>query len=264
MAEAARNVAVTGARPLAVTNCLNFGSPEQPERMWEFAEAVRGMGDACRALGLPIDRRQRQLLQRDGGGGRDPADADDRPGRPARRRAPRRARRASAAAGDDVIFLGETRAELGGSEYLAVRHGLERGAPPLLDLAAEKRLHAAARASSRRAGSSRSAHDCSDGGAAIALAECAIRAGIGVEAELPGAGLRPDVAPLRRVRRPRDRQLRARRRPTALLARARELGVPAARIGRTGGARLRISPGVDVSVAEAHDAWARTLPEALG
>ena len=75
VAEAARNVAVTGARPLAVTNCLNFGSPEQPERMWEFAEAVRGMGDACRALGLPIIGGQRQLLQRDGRGGRDPADA---------------------------------------------------------------------------------------------------------------------------------------------------------------------------------------------
>jgi phosphoribosylformylglycinamidine synthase subunit PurL len=164
--------------------------------------------------------------------------------------------------GDDVILLGETRSELGGSEYLAVRHGLERGAPPQLDLAAEGRLHALLAELASR-GLVRSAHDCSDGGAAVALAECAIRGGVGVDAELPGAGLRPDV---RLFAESASRAIVscAPARTEAILARARELGVPAARIGRTGGERLRISPGVDVSVAEAHDAWARTLPEALG
>ena len=261
VAEAARNVAVTGARPLAVTNCLNFGSPEQPERMWEFAEAVRGMGDACRALGLPITGGNVSFYNETAGEGAIPPTPtiglvglldDVRRAVPAAFRGP----------GDDVIFLGETRAELGGSEYLSVRHGLERGAPPALDLAAEKRLHELLVELAAR-GLVRSAHDCSDGGAAIALAECAIRAGIGVDAELPGPELRPE---LRLFAESSARAILscAPEQTAAIVARARELGVPAARIGRTGGARLRIAPGVDVSVAEAHDAWARTLPEALG
>ena len=212
----------------------------------------------------PADhRRQRQLLQRDGRGGRDPAHADDRPGRPARRRAPRRARR---------LPRPRRRRDLPGRDARRARRQRVpvRAPRPRARRAAGARprgREAPARAPGRpgrAAGCVRSAHDCSDGGAAIALAECAIRAGVGVEAELPGAGLRPELAPLRRVRRPRDPLLRARADRGAPRARARDHGVPAARIGRTGGARLRISPGVDVSVAEAHDAWARTLPEALG
>ncbi|HKC49393.1 MAG TPA: phosphoribosylformylglycinamidine synthase subunit PurL [Myxococcota bacterium] len=261
VAEAARNVAVTGARPLAVTNCLNFGSPERPEAMWEFAEATRGMGDACRALGLPITGGNVSFYNETAGEGAIPPTPtiglvgildDVTCAVPA----------AFRGAGDDVILLGETRSELGASEYLAVRHGIERGAPPALDLAAEQRLQKLlAAAAARRL--MRSAHDCSDGGAALALAECAIRSGFGLDVALPATGLRPEVA-LFAESCARALVSCSPSNSAAFLALAREHGVPAARIGQTGGVRIRIAPGVDVSLPEAHDLWARTLPEALG
>ncbi|HXX47002.1 MAG TPA: AIR synthase-related protein, partial [Myxococcota bacterium] len=261
VAEAARNVAVTGARPLALTNCLNFGSPERPECMWEFAEATRGMGDACRALGLPIVSGNVSFYNETAGEGAIPPTPtigmvgliED---------VARAVPAAFRAAGDDVVLLGTTREELGASEYLAVRHGLERGAPPALDLAAEQRLQELLAEAAQRS-LLRSAHDCSDGGAAIALAECAIRSGIGVDVELPAAGPRREVA-LFAESGARAVLSCARADTPALLELARRHGVAAARIGETGGARIRIGPGVDVSLAEAHDSWSRTLPEALG
>ncbi len=261
VAEAARNVAVTGARPLAVTNCLNFGSPERPECMWEFAEAVRGMGDACRALGVPITGGNVSFYNETAGEGAIPPTPtigmvgllDD---------VARAVPAAFRAAGDAVILLGETRPELGATEYLAVRHGLELGAPPALDLLAEKRLQELLVEAATR-GLLRSAHDCSEGGAAIALAECAIRSGLGVEATLRDVGGRPELA-LFAESCARAIVSCAPAQADALLALARAHGVPAARIGVTGGGRIRIAPGVDVSLREAHDTWARTLPEALG
>jgi phosphoribosylformylglycinamidine synthase len=261
VAEAARNVAVTGARPIAVTNCLNFGSPERPECMWEFAEAVRGMGDACRALGVPITGGNVSFYNETAGEGAIPPTPtigmvgllDD---------VARAVPAAFCAAGDAVILLGETRPELGASEYLAVRHGLESGAPPALDLVAEKRLQELLVEAATR-GLLRSAHDCSEGGAAIALAECAIRSGFGVDVALPDLGGRPELA-LFAESCARAVASCAPAQADALLQLARAHGVPAARIGTTGGERIRIAPGVDVSLAEAHDIWARTLPEALG
>jgi len=261
VAEAARNVAVTGARPIAATDCLNFGSPERPECMWEFAESVRGIGDACRALGVPIVSGNVSFYNETAGEGAIPPTPtigmvglleDVSLAVPAAFRGPE----------DAVILLGTTRPELGASEYLAVRHGLERGAPPALDLEAEKRLHdLLVHAASR--GLLRSAHDCSEGGAAIALAECAIRSGFGVDVALPELGGRPELA-LFAESAARVIVSCAEAEADALLALARANQVPASRIGRTGGDRVRIAPGVDVSLAEAHDVWARTLPEALG
>ena len=261
VAEAARNVAVTGARPLAATNCLNFGSPERPECMWEFAQAIRGMGEACRALGVPIVSGNVSFYNETAGEGPIPPTPtigmvglldEVSLAVPA----------AFRMSGDAVVLLGETRPEIGASEYLAVRLGQERGAPPALDLAAEKRLHDLL-VDLAKGGLLHSAHDCSEGGAAIALAECAIRSGIGVDAGLPELAGRPELALFSesagRVILSCDPALVA-----PLLAQAREHGVPAARIGTTGGERIRITPGVDVSLTEAHDVWARTLPEALG
>jgi phosphoribosylformylglycinamidine synthase II len=261
VAEAARNVAVTGARPLAATNCLNFGSPERPECMWELAEAIRGMSEACRALDTPIVSGNVSLYNETAGEGAIPPTPtigmvgllED---------VTRAVPAAFRGAGDAVVLFGRTLPELGASEYLAVRHGLERGAPPALDLAAEKRLHDLLVAAATR-GLLRSAHDCSEGGAAIALAECAIRSGVGVDAALEPLAGRPELAlfseSATRVIASCDvGDLEA------LVALARAHDVPAARIGTTGGERIRIAPGVDVSVSEAHDVWSRTLPEALG
>ncbi len=260
VAEAARNVAVTGARPLAVTNCLNFGNPERPEVMWEFVEVVRGLGDACRALGTPVVSGNVSFDNETSGEGSIPPTPtigmlgllED---------AAKRVPAGFAGEGDAVFLLGETRDELGGSEYLAVIHGREGGDVPLLDLESEARLHRFLVAAAA-GGLLRSAHDAAEGGLAVALAECALFSGIGITARLEGE-LRPDAllfgesasrAVVTCVPGERD----------AVGALAREHGVPCAEIGRTGGSRIRIQPGVDIGLAEAHDLWSRTLPEALG
>ena len=166
VAEAARNVACAGARPLGATNCLNFGNPERPAIMWQFAQAVEGIGEACRALDVPITGGNVSLYNETDGRAIYPTpvigvvgllEHADRVRQPP----------LSGAAGDAIVLLGEGRGELGGSEYLKVVHGLVRGVPPALDL--DGRAGAAGRCSSRwpRTGSIRSAHDCSDGGLAV-------------------------------------------------------------------------------------------------
>ena len=139
VAEAARNVACAGARPLGATNCLNFGNPERPEIMWQFAQAVEGIGEACRALGVPITGGNVSLYNETDGRAIYPTpvigvvgllEHADRvlgrpiPGNPA----------------TSIVLLGDGRGELGGSEYLKVVHGLVRGVPPALDLDAERAL----------------------------------------------------------------------------------------------------------------------------
>jgi phosphoribosylformylglycinamidine synthase len=166
-----------------------------------------------------------------------------------------------AASGDSVVLLGSGRPELGGSEYLAIVHGIEAGRPPALDLEAERRLldlviDLAAR------GWLRSAHDVAEGGLAIALAECAVRSGLGVQVRIEIATLRPDVALFgesanRILITCQSGNL------AGLLALARERGVAARAIGTTGGDRLQIEPGIDIALREAQDVWSRTLPEAL-
>ncbi len=262
VAEAARNVAVTGARPLAVSNCLNFGNPERPEVMWEFVEAVRGMGEACRALGTPVVSGNVSFYNETSG-----ADGSAIPPTPTIGMLGllddvSRAVRAGFAGADDVIvLLGETLEELGGSEYLALRHGLERGRPPQLDLERERRLHALLGEAARER-LVRSAHDVAEGGVAVALAECALECGIGLEVDLPTAAIRPEALLFGESASRALVSLRPER-LDAFLELARRHRVPAAAIGRTGGQRLRIAPGVDVALAEAQDLWSRTLPEAL-
>src|SRR6185436_16505891 len=140
LAEAYRNVAVSGARPLAVTNCLNFGSPEEPDVMWQFAEAVRGLADACGVLGLPVTGGNVSLYNQTGDVAINPTPVigvlgvhDD-----VRQRVPSGWR----TPGETVLLLGTTRAELGGSAWAAVAHGHLGGRPPRVDLPAEKQLGA--------------------------------------------------------------------------------------------------------------------------
>ena len=138
VAEAARNVACAGGQPIGATNCLNFGNPQRPEIMWQFAQAVEGIGDACRALDIPITGGNVSLYNETDGRAVLPTpvlgvvglieDAD------------RVVRRVFQAAGDTIVLLGESKPELGGSEYLHTMHGLTRGLPPPLDLAREAAL----------------------------------------------------------------------------------------------------------------------------
>jgi phosphoribosylformylglycinamidine synthase subunit PurL len=169
VAEAARNVACTGARPMAITNCLNFGNPRRPEVFFQFREAVGGMADACEALGTPVTGGNVSLYNESPSGAVYPTPVigmvgliDD---------IDHVTRATFQTPGDAIVLLGEPTAELGASEYLSRIHGLTAGAPPHCDLDAERRLvDALLEAIRERAVTS--AHDCSDGGLAVALAEC--------------------------------------------------------------------------------------------
>jgi phosphoribosylformylglycinamidine synthase len=265
VAEAARNVACTGATPIGATNCLNFGNPERPAVMWQFAEAVAGIGDACRALGIPITGGNVSLYNETDGRAVLPTPVigvvgviDD---------ASAVVARAFPDAGLDVIVLGEGRGELGGSEYLKSIHGLIRGVPPVLDLAAEHALQALmADLAGRRL--VRSAHDCAEGGIAVTLAECCFEGrGLGVSVDIPpgsgASGFDPATEALfgesasRIVLsvRPADRD--------AVLAAAAAKGVPARHVGTTGGRQIAIAVGgitaIACPVAEAEARWATSL-----
>jgi phosphoribosylformylglycinamidine synthase len=171
VAEAARNIACTGARPLGITDCLNFGNPERPAVFYQFREACRGIADACRALDAPVTGGNVSFYNESPGGAVDPTPVVGMIGLLARadRAVPSHAR----TAGDAVFVLGETRAELGGSQLWEALYGFTGGAPPRVDLAAERRLVEYLVAGAER-GLFRSAHDCSQGGLGVALAEVAM------------------------------------------------------------------------------------------
>lgn len=169
VAESARNVVCAGARPLAITNCLNFGDPYDPEVYWTFAECVAGMGEACRALNTPVTGGNMSFYNED----------------PERTVYPTPVvgmigliedlkhvtTMSFKEEGDVIVLLGENKEELGASEYLKVVHNLTRGNTPELNLEKEKKVQDTCLALIK-AGIAKSAHDCSDGGIAVALAEC--------------------------------------------------------------------------------------------
>jgi phosphoribosylformylglycinamidine synthase len=260
VAEAARNVACAGALPIGGTNCLNFGNPEKPEIMWQFVEAVEGIAEACRALDIPITGGNVSLYNETDGRAIYPTPIIGVVG--LIEDAGAVTRRSFRAAGDDVVLLGAPGEGIGGSEYLKTVHGVVAGNPPAIDLTAERALIGLL---TRAAGQHlvESAHDCSDGGLAIALAESAFdTAGIGVEVDVPFGGAPDQWSALGALFsedggraivsvNPEKRQ--------ELLRLARELGVPAAVIGRTGGSRIRITvagaAAIDCAVSEAERLW---------
>jgi len=265
VAEAARNVACTGATPLALTNCLNFGNPEKPEIMWQLAEAIRGLGDAARALQTPVVSGNVSLYNETDGRPIHPTPVVAMVGllAPWERFAVSHFREP----GREVVLLGDTREELGGSEWLALRRGREAGLPPAPDLPAERRLHGLL-ARGVAAGWIETAHDVADGGLAVALAECTFTAPdgrcVGAEIELADP-LRPDA--LLFGESP-GRVVVATTRAPELLAAAREAGVPARRVGATGGERLVVhppdgTPWIDAPVARLRELWSRALPRRL-
>ncbi|WP_163513047.1 phosphoribosylformylglycinamidine synthase subunit PurL [Fodinicola acaciae] len=179
-AEAYRNVAATGARPIAITDCLNFGSPEDPAVMWQFSQAVTGIADACQRLGTPVTGGNVSFYNQTGSTAIHPTPVvgvlgliDD-----VTRRTPMGFRDD----GDRLVLLGETREELDGSEWAWVAHGHLGGKPPAVDLAAEQALGEVLIGA---AGLVSSAHDLSDGGLAVALVESMLRHGRGASVTLP-------------------------------------------------------------------------------
>jgi phosphoribosylformylglycinamidine synthase len=192
VAEAARNVAATGAKPLAITNCLNFGNPEHPEIMWQFARCVEGMSKACRALDTPVTGGNVSFYNETLGQAVYPTPVVGMIG--LLEDASCAVSADFKAEGDIVILLGKTLEELGGTEYLKVYKNLEVGKPPALDLEREKALHGALVEMSQRRLLS-SSHDCSEGGLGVALAESSILSqekGLGAVVVLK-AKIRPDA-----------------------------------------------------------------------
>ena len=237
VAEAARNVACTGARPLGITDCLNFGSPERPAVFHQFKEACRGISDACRALGTPVTGGNVSFYNESPTGAVDPTPVVGMVGLLTRadRAVPSHAR----VAGDAVLVLGDTAVELGGSAYWEVVHGFVGGQPPTVDLDVARRLVELLVAGAER-GLFRSAHDCSQGGLGVALAEVAM----GAAYQDSGFGLDIDLtthhAPhtthelLFSESHGRAVVTCAPERVAAVEALAREHGVPLARAGTVG------------------------------
>jgi phosphoribosylformylglycinamidine synthase len=245
VAEAARNVACTGARPLGVTDCLNFGNPEKPEVFFQFREACRGIADACRVFGTPVTGGNVSFYNESPTGAVDPTPTIGMVGLLAR--ADRRVTSFFDRAGDEVLILGATRGALGGSAYWAEVRGFVGGAPPPVDLEAERRLQdflveAAAQ------GLLRSAHDASEGGLLVALAEAAMgrpyAATMGASLDLEGYAPGVEVDGLLygedagRVVVSADPAHR-----DTLLELAGRHRVPLFRAGRTGGSRLELRAG---------------------
>ena len=272
VAEAARNVACTGARPLGITDCLNFGSPERPEVFHQFVEACRGIADACRALGTPVTGGNVSFYNESPTGAVPPTPVVGMVGllQHAEQAVPSHAR----TPGDAVLVLGTTHDEPGGSAYWEVCCDFVGGTPPRVDLESERRLVELLVAAAEGE-LFRSAHDCSQGGLAVALAEVAM----GGAYEPTGLGLDVDVtaygAPLT-AHQLLFSESHARavvtcspERLAAVEALAREHGVPVARVGTVGAANgaLRVTlrdARIDEPVARLRDVYFTALPRRMG
>ena len=169
VAEAARNVACTGGRPMAITNNLNFGNPRRPEVYFQLREAVAGMREACEVLGTPVTGGNVSLYNENPSGAVYPTPVVGMVGLVDS--LAHVTRSAFTTPGDAIVLLGDNTAELGGSEYLARIHGVVAGRPPRCDLERERAV-VESLLEAIRSGAVRSAHDCADGGLAVALAEC--------------------------------------------------------------------------------------------
>jgi phosphoribosylformylglycinamidine synthase len=255
LAEAYRNVAVSGAVPLAVTNCLNFGSPEEPAVMWQFAQAVRGLADGCRELGLPVTGGNVSLYNQTGDVPINPTPVVGVLGVHADVR--RRVRSGWRAEGETVLLLGETRAELGGSAWASVVHGHLGGRPPVVDLPAERALGGLLAGLSAD-GQVSSAHDLADGGLAQALTESALRHGVGATLTLPGEAFTAlfSESVARAVVTTTD--------AAGVRAAAERAGVPVTELGTTGGAALVLTDVAELSLDELRAAWSAPLPALFG
>ena len=262
VAEAARNVVCTGAEPLAVTNCLNFGNPYKPDVYYQFREAVAGMGEACRALQTPVTGGNVSFYNESPAGAVYPTPVIGMVGlledldnlTPS----------AFLAEGDDVWLVGETQPELGGSEFLRTLFGKVLGNCPHLDLDLEKRTQRALLQAIRRK-LIHSAHDVADGGLAVALAECCLmnqETPLGAHIRLPDPDTRPEwlLFSESQSRFVLSAPPQAREQLQHLY---QEAGVVAQRIGTVGGNRLVIEPWINLTVAEMQDAYFQEIPRRM-
>jgi phosphoribosylformylglycinamidine synthase len=255
LVESYRNVATGGAVPLAISDCLNFGSPEDPAVMWQFAEACRGLKDACLELGIPVTGGNVSLYNQTAETAILPTPVVAVLGviEDVTRRTPS----AWSAAGERVFLLGETREELSGSEWAHVVHDHLGGLPPTVDLSAERSLAQLLHAGVGLLGS---AHDLSDGGLAQALAESSLRHGVGVTVSVSDDAF----VDLFSESAARVLVTVADGDAERLVELAAEHGVPIAALGVTGGDALGVDGVFEIPLDELRAVWTATLPAALG
>jgi len=258
VAESGRNLACSGATPVAITNCLNFGNPEKPGIFWQFCRAVEGLGEGCRQLETPVVGGNVSFYNESFGEAIYPTpvvgmlglldDVDDRVGS------------AFIREGDLVALLGETKDELGGSEYLKVIHGKVAGSPPSIDWDAEKGL---IRCLTRAAEANllSSAHDLSEGGLAVALSESAIQGGTGAGVKL--AGDLPLHVLLFSESQSRALVSLEPGKLEALKEIAARLGVPLEVIGRTGGDNLEVEGAFSIPLEKMKDVYMNSLEKMI-
>jgi phosphoribosylformylglycinamidine synthase len=277
VAEATRNVSITGARPLGITNCLNYGNPERPEAFWQLQEAVRGMGDACRIFGLPVTGGNVSLYNEYPGGAIAPTPEigvvgllDD---------ISLLVRPPFTTEGDAVVLIGQVTPGMAGSAYAALAGISSEDSPPSIDLEREAALQTFIREAIGR-GLVASAQDVSGGGLAVALAECCMWSGMGATLRLGISGS-PAIelfgeSPSRIVISCRPRHA------AALELLARQFGLDSRNLGTVGGDRLRIelagqgatgaaeergariADALDVAIVDLRHTWDHGLARALG
>ncbi|MFF8657006.1 MULTISPECIES: phosphoribosylformylglycinamidine synthase subunit PurL [Streptomyces] len=255
LAESYRNVAASGAKPLAVSDCLNFGSPEDPDVMWQFAEAVRGLADGCLELGTPVTGGNVSLYNQTGEAAIHPTPVvavlgviDD---------VARRTPIAFKEEGQLLYLLGETREEFGGSAWSQVVHDHLGGLPPEVDLGREKLL-AEILISASRDGMIDAAHDLSDGGLVQAVAESCLRGGLGARLIVPDGldaftFLFSESAGRAVVAVPRSEELRF-----TDMCGAR--GLPVTRIGVVDGDAIEVQGAFTLPLSEVREAHEGTIP----
>ena len=270
VAEAARNVACAGATPIGATNCLNFGNPERPEIMWQFVQAVDGIAEACRALEIPITGGNVSLYNETDGQAIYPTPVlgvvgvlDD---------VNNVLTRVFPGPDREIVLRGHPPGALGGSEYLKMVHGLVRGRPAPVDLDRERALQTllVEAATGQWIGS---AHDCAEGGLAVAVAECCVEgSAVGARIDVPETTESDDgfgavraffgEAPSRVVVSVMSGT------GDSLLGRARDLSVPASVIGHTGGETISLAlsgePVAEIGLDDAEQAWGQGLTRPFG
>ncbi|WP_455378711.1 phosphoribosylformylglycinamidine synthase subunit PurL [Petrachloros mirabilis] len=271
VAEAARNLVCSGAEPIGLTDCLNFGNPERPDIMWQFVLAIEGLKDACEHFKIPIVSGNVSFYNETNGLSIYPTPMLGMVG--LIEQADRAMTQWFKNDGDAIILLGRNRDDLGGSEYLKVMHHREQGSPPYLNVETEKALHDFVLRMIRE-GLVQSAHDCSDGGLAVALTECCI-SGPSVKR---GAMVKLSFGSLRRdavlFGESQSRVILSAKSDMAetLINKAGNAGIPAERIGAVGGDRLVIeadesqqSAGylIDVPISRIYDQWANSIERML-
>jgi phosphoribosylformylglycinamidine synthase subunit PurL len=270
--EAARNLVCSGAEPIGLTDCLNFGNPERPDIMWQFVLAIEGLKDACAHLKIPIVSGNVSFYNETNGLSIYPTPMLGMVG--LIDKAEMAMTQWFREDGDAIVLLGQTRDDLGGSEYLKVMQYREQGSPPYLNLETEEALQKFVLTLIHE-GLVQSAHDCSDGGLAVALAECCVSG----PSTPRGAMVKLGLGSLRRdallFGESQSRIILSAKPDVveSLLSRATGAGIPAARVGTVGGNRLivevergRFTQGcrIDLPIQEVWDRWARALEELLG